>query len=232
MKKRVLVTGASKGIGRAVCEKLVKEGHIVLGISRTESALREMAQQLKEEAGAFYPYAFDLCEGEYYLLKGIVASQLGGIDAVINNAGALVNKPFLEITRADLELVYETNVYSLFRLLQEIWPHLGAGSHVVNITSMGGITGSAKFPGLTAYSSSKGAVSILTEVLQAEFEESGIVCNGLALGSVQTEMLEAAFPGYKAPLSPAEMADFITWFALSGHQFFKGKVLPVSLTNP
>lgn len=232
MKKRILVTGASKGIGRAVCERLVKDGHVVLGISRTESALREMGEELKGESGTFFPYAFDLCEGEYYLLKGVISSQLGGLDVVINNAGALVNKPFLEITRADLELVYETNVYSLFRLLQETWSFLGAGSHVVNITSMGGITGSAKFPGLTAYSSSKGAVSILTEVLQAEFEETGIVSNGLALGSVQTEMLEAAFPGYKAPLSPGEMAEFIEWFALNGQRYFKGKVLPVSVTNP
>ena len=100
------------------------------------------------------------------------------------------------------------------------------------ISSMGGIQGSAKFPGLAAYSSSKGAVITLTELLAEEYKETGPAFNALALGAVQTEMLEAAFPGYQAPVSAAEMAKYIGDFALTGHHYYNGKVLQVSKTTP
>ena len=104
--------------------------------------------------------------------------------------------------------------------------------HVLNITSMGGIQGSTKFPGLSAYSSSKGALIILTELLAQEFKESGPSFNALALGAVQTEMLEEAFPGYQAPVSAAQMAQYVIEFAMIGNQFYNGKVLPISSSTP
>jgi NAD(P)-dependent dehydrogenase (short-subunit alcohol dehydrogenase family) len=104
--------------------------------------------------------------------------------------------------------------------------------HVVTISSMGGVQGSAKFPGLSAYSSSKGAVITLTELLAEEFKETGPSFNVLALGAVQTEMLEEAFPGYKASVSALEMATYIQNFALTGHQLYNGKLLQVSNSTP
>ena len=106
------------------------------------------------------------------------------------------------------------------------------GSHVVTISSMGGIQGSVKFAGLSAYSSSKGAVITLSELLAEEYKEDGIAFNVLALGSVNTEMLQEAFPGYEAPLSAKEMADYIYNFALTGNKYYNGKVLQVSATTP
>jgi 3-oxoacyl-[acyl-carrier protein] reductase len=97
---------------------------------------------------------------------------------------------------------------------------------------MGGIQGSSKFPGLAAYSSSKGALITLTEMLAEEYKESNISFNALALGAVQTEMLAEAFPGYQASTTAREMARFIADFALNGHQFFNGKVLPVAHSTP
>jgi NAD(P)-dependent dehydrogenase (short-subunit alcohol dehydrogenase family) len=111
-------------------------------------------------------------------------------------------------------------------------PYLQKGSHVVTISSMGGIQGSLKFPGLSAYSSSKGAVITLSELLAEEYKELGIAFNVLALGAVQTEMLEEAFPGYQAPISAANMAQYIVDFTLTGNQYYNGKVLEVSSTNP
>ena len=105
-------------------------------------------------------------------------------------------------------------------------------SHVVIISSMGGIQGSVKFPGLSAYSSSKAAVINLTELLAEEYKESGPSFNVLALGAVQTEMLQEAFPGYKAPTTPSEMARFIGDFAFTGNKFFNGKILQVSNSTP
>ena len=97
---------------------------------------------------------------------------------------------------------------------------------------MGGIQGSTKFAGLSAYSSSKGAVITLSELLAEEFKEQGIAFNVLALGSVNTEMLQEAFPGYEAPLSPKQMAEYIFNFTLTGNQFYNGKVLQVSSSTP
>jgi NAD(P)-dependent dehydrogenase (short-subunit alcohol dehydrogenase family) len=97
---------------------------------------------------------------------------------------------------------------------------------------MGGVQGSVKFPGLSAYSSSKGAIITLTELLAEEYKETGPSFNVLALGSVQTEMLEEAFPGFKAPLSATEMAQYIMDFSLTGNKFYNGKILQVSSTTP
>jgi NAD(P)-dependent dehydrogenase (short-subunit alcohol dehydrogenase family) len=97
---------------------------------------------------------------------------------------------------------------------------------------MGGIQGSSKFPGLAAYSSSKGAVITLSELLAEEYKEQKISFNVLALGAVQTEMLAEAFPGYVAPLQPLDMAKYIADFSLKGHQFYNGKALQVSASTP
>lgn len=97
---------------------------------------------------------------------------------------------------------------------------------------MGGVQGSVKFPGLAAYSSSKAAVINLTELLAEEYKDSGISFNVLALGAVQTEMLEEAFPGYKASISAVEMANYIFDFSLNGQKYYNGKLLQVSNSTP
>ena len=105
-------------------------------------------------------------------------------------------------------------------------------AHVVNISSMGGVQGSKKFPGLSAYSASKAALQVLTECLAEEFKEENIAFNSLALGAVQTDMLAETFPGYKAPLKASEMAEFIADFAINGRRFYRGKTVQVSLSTP
>lgn len=97
---------------------------------------------------------------------------------------------------------------------------------------MGGVMGSVKFDGLSLYAATKGAVSILTESLAAEFAQQGVAVNALAFGAVDTDMLRTAFPNYKAPVTATEMGSFVADFALKGHKFFNGKVLPVSSSTP
>ena len=151
---------------------------------------------------------------------------------IIHNAGKLINKPFAEISQREFKEVYQVNVFSVALLTQKTLPYLEENSHVVTISSMGGIQGSLKFPGLAAYSSSKGAVITLSELLAEEYKEQKIAFNVLALGAVQTEMLQEAFPGYQAPIKPNEMANYIFDFATKGHRFYNGKVLEVSSTTP
>jgi len=154
------------------------------------------------------------------------------VDILINNAGKLINKPFTELTTEDFLDVYKVNVFGVAEITKNMIPFLVKNSHVVTISSMGGIQGSMKFPGLAAYSSAKGAVITLSELLAEEYKEQQIAFNVLAIGAVQTEMLEEAFPDYKAPLSASEMAEYMYDFALNGNKFYNGKVLQVSSTTP
>ena len=171
-------------------------------------------------------------ESQLDKVENFLSTTWENVDAIIHNAGSLVNKPFQELRQVDFESVYKVNVFAVANLTRICIPYLQKGSHVVTISSMGGIQGSLKFAGLAAYSSSKGAVITLSELLAEEYKEQGISFNVLALGSVQTEMLEEAFPGYQAPISAIEMAEYIYNFTLTGNKYFNGKVLEVSSTNP
>ncbi|TXB62640.1 SDR family NAD(P)-dependent oxidoreductase [Phaeodactylibacter luteus] len=228
--KNIIITGASRGIGRDTALQLAKEGHRVLAISRNEGALRALEA---EAGGQLQALPFDLTSTD---CRAVVAAadSWGHVDAVVNNAGYLLNKPFHETTGADWEKIMGVNFYGPARLLQMLRPYLQAAprAHVVNIGSMGGYQGSSKFPGLLAYSVSKGALAVLTECLAEEWKQEGVAVNCLALGAVQTEMLAAAFPGMQAPVSSEDMGGFLSYFTLHGHQFFNGKVLPVSVSTP
>tara|TARA_B100001059_G_scaffold170010_1_gene169932 strand:- start:19160 stop:19834 length:675 start_codon:yes stop_codon:yes gene_type:complete len=223
--KTLLVTGASRGVGFEICKQAAVEGHKVITLSRNITPLKGMQN--------IHPFAVDLSiESALVDFVEEIKTSFRSIDVLINNAGSLINKPFLEISSSEFEEVYKVNVFAVATLTRLLLPMINTDGHVLNITSIGGVQGSAKFPGLSAYSSSKGALIILTELLAEEFKESGPSFNALALGAVQTEMLEEAFPGYQAPHSAAQMADYIIDFALKGHQFYNGKILPISSSTP
>lgn len=221
--KRVIVTGASRGIGRALVDRFLDLGHEVWALSRNTVELKNIK--------GIHTVSIDLSD-EQQIVDWVQSCGVDHFDAVINNAGMLINKPFAETTYADFEAVYRVNVFGAAQLIRHLLPLLSTDSHILNISSMGGVNGTAKFPGLAAYSSSKGALGILTELLAEEFKDNGPRCNALALGAVQTEMLAEAFPDYKAPVSAAQMANYIADFSLNGHHLYNGKVLPISQSTP
>lgn len=231
----IIVTGSSKGIGFETVIKLCQKGHNVIAISRDKDKLNKLKYQCLEEAisGTITILPFDLESKniESILVKDI-AKYFSKIDALINNAGILINKPFEKITDEDFDRLFNIHVKSAFKLTKGLLPYFNDNAHIVNIGSMGGYQGSSKFPGLSVYSAAKGALAILTEALAEELKDRNVKINCLALGATQTEMLEAAFPGMKAPLQASEMATFICDFALWGHKFMNGKILPVSITTP
>jgi len=227
MSKHIIITGTSRGIGFEMVKQLSKQGHHILALSRNEAPVK--ALKLKNVT----TFPFDL--GDAYAYKKVedfISSTWHHVDVLINNAGMLLNKPFAETNISDFEEVYKTNVFGVAELTRVVLPFMRKEGHVVTISSMGGVQGSMKFPGLAAYSSSKGAVVTLTELLAEEYKDSGISFNVLALGAVQTEMLEEAFPGYKAPTSAVDMATYISDFALNGNKFYNGKLLQVSNSTP
>ncbi|MHC5202883.1 SDR family NAD(P)-dependent oxidoreductase [Myroides sp. LJL119] len=225
--KKILVTGTSRGIGLQVCKQLADQGHQVLALSRQES------KELVNLKNVTYLKVDITQEQDLSKIDLFIKDNWNSeLDIVINNAGQIVNKPFEELTLQDFNQVYKVNVFAVVRLIQVCLPFLKKKSHVVTISSMGGVQGVMKFGGLAAYSSSKGAVTILSELLAEEYKQREIYFNVIALGAVQTEMLQEAFPGYQAPLSPEEMAEFIVDFSLKGNKFFNGKVLQASSTTP
>jgi len=225
LKKNIIISGAGRGIGRATALLAASRGIQVFAISRNIENLKGIEN--------IHAFSVDLSD------KSAIASFCNevsiknlNIDVLINNAGKLENIPFKDSTVEVFESVYKVNVFGLAELTRQLLPKIDTKGHVVNISSMGGIQGSSKFPGLAAYSSSKGAVITLTELLAEEYKDKGPSFNALAFGAVQTEMLEEAFPGYQAPLSADQMGDYLLNFALKGHQFYNGKVLPVSAGTP
>ncbi|MEO8239636.1 MAG: SDR family NAD(P)-dependent oxidoreductase [Flavobacterium sp.] len=224
--KNIIVTGTSRGIGYELALQFANSGNKVLAISR------KIPQALLEHQNITC-LSVDLAdESALDVVEDFLSSAWKKVDAVVHNAGALLFKPFAETTQADFENIYKVNVFAVANLTRICLPYLEKGSHVVTISSIGGVRGSLKFAGLAAYSSSKGAVITLTELLAEEYKEKGISFNVLALGSVQTEMLQEAFPGYQAPISAEGMATYIYDFTLNGNKYFNGKVLEVSSTNP
>lgn len=227
MSKHIIITGTSRGIGFELVKQFAKQGHQVLALSRNDGPVN--ALNLKNVTA----FCFDLGDMEAYeKVEAFVLDQWKHVDVLINNAGQVLNKPFAKTTITDFEEVYRTNVYGVAELIRVLIPHMAQNSHIVNISSMGGVQGSMKFAGLSAYSSSKAAVITLTELLAEEYKDSGISFNVLALGAVQTEMLEEAFPGYEAPITAEEMANYLFNFGLNGHKFQNGKTIQLSVSTP
>ena len=232
----IIITGASSGVGFEAALELTLNGkHKVIALARSQDKLEkllEIAHGLNPDA-VIYALAFDVVHDEYTDLQAFIKSNFDNrVDILINNAGVLINKPFTQLLEMDFVEMLQSNFIGHVRIIQALLPLIPANGHIVNIGSMGGYQGSAKFPGLSAYSASKAALHTLTECLAFELADKEIKVNCLALGSAQTEMLEQAFPGYQSPVMAFEMGKYIADFALTGHRFYNGKVLPVAVGTP
>jgi short-subunit dehydrogenase len=227
----IIVNGGTKGIGRELVDNLAQDTNNKIFITaRTEAVLKNLSSSYSNVRTCSIDMS--LFDSQTKKFEESVLSYFKKVDILINLAGFLVAKDFLEMTNIEARLIMETNFFGPASLIRLVKPMMSAGSHIVNVSSMGGFQGSSKYRGLSYYSASKAAIACLTECLAVEFMESGISVNCLALGSVQTEMLNEAFPGYKAPVDAKQMAGFISEFALTGHRFFNGKILPVAVSNP
>jgi short-subunit dehydrogenase len=227
----IIVNGGTRGIGREVVDYLAQDiSNQIFVTGRNEKALSKISS-LYNNVQTF-SIDMSLFNDRQEKLRVAVSENFSIVDILINTAGFLITKGFLETADDEARLIMETNFFGPASLIRILKPMMPSGSHIVNISSMGGFQGSEKYAGLSYYSASKAALACLTECLAKEFKEFGISVNCLALGSVQTEMFEEAFPGYKAPVDAKQMAEFISDFALTGHKFFNGKILPVAVGNP
>ena len=223
----IIITGASRGIGFELAKLFSEAGHKVLALSRNIQPIEDL------QISNIKSIAMDLSiSSDIEKIISFLEINWNQVDILNNNAGRLLNKPFLETKMEEFEEVYKVNVFGVAAMTKGVLPMMSKNGHVVTISSMGGVQGSVKFPGLSAYSSSKAAVITMTELWAEEFKETGPSFNVLALGAVQTEMLQEAFPGYKAPITALEMAEYIKEFALNGNKLYNGKLLQVSSSTP
>lgn len=232
MSKHIIVVGSSSGIGRELVKIYAKENpdDQIWAFSRFTD---EESFSAFDEFPNVHPRKVDISSPHLEEVLSKLLFEIPSVDILINNAGLLVNKTFLELTRTDIETSYQTNIIGILLFTQAVVRKANPkGLHIVNISSMGGFQGSVKFPGLTAYSSSKAALVNFTELFAEEFKNTTVRMNCLCLGAVQTKMLETAFPGFTAEIQPIEMAKYIKDFSLSGYSFFNGKIIPISCTTP
>lgn len=227
----IIVNGGTRGIGKEVVNYLAQDkSNQILVTGRNEKVLNSLSNRYRNVHSLSIDMSVFDCQSEKF--RETVSDHFKRVDILINVAGSLVKKEFLDMENDEARMMMETNFFGPASVIRILQPMMSAGSHIVNVSSMGGFQGSTKYKGLSYYSASKAAIACLTECLADEFAEYGITVNCLALGAVQTEMLDEAFPGYKAPVDAMQMAEFISNFALTGHKFFNGKILPVALSNP
>jgi 3-oxoacyl-[acyl-carrier protein] reductase len=227
----IIVNGGSRGIGKEVVLFLSQDiNNQIIATGRNIMALKAFSSS----SSNIHAVETDLTNG-YELsanFRNKILRHFRRVDILINMAGALVSEEFMNIGEKDARIMMETNFFGPASAIRIVKPLMPEGSHILNISSMGGFQGSLKFKGLSYYSASKAAIACLSECLAEEFKGSGISVNCLALGSVQTEMLQEAFPGYKAPVKAGDIAQFISYFALNCHKFMNGKIIPVAVNNP
>lgn len=222
--KTIVITGTSSGIGHQICIQAAKMNYYVISVSRNIEPLKDI--------GGIESFAIDITNKDSVdeFIANLKSRKIK-IDILINNAGYLVSELFGDTTYDSFKKTFDVNVFGLAEITRSLIPIINSDGHVINISSIGGVNGSKKFPGLSAYSSSKAAVIALTEVLAEEYQ-NGPSFNVLALGAVQTKMLKEAFPDYNADTKPEEMAKYILDFAINGNKLFNGKLISVSNSNP
>lgn len=235
MMKNILITGCSRGIGYEIVKEFSgKENIQVLAISRSKKGLEQLKKECFLLNFKITVLSVDLIDKRSInQIINIIKSNFNNqLDGIIHNAGFLIKKQFTDISERELEDSFRVNFFAPFLLTQKLMPFFSKNAHVLFISSMGGVQGSKKFPGLSAYSTSKSTLITLTECLAEEFHTTDFTFNCLALGAVNTEMLNKAFPGYNAPISASEMGNFIVDFFFNGCKYFNGQLIPVSLTTP
>ncbi|MFC5824928.1 SDR family NAD(P)-dependent oxidoreductase [Nonomuraea insulae] len=184
--KTALVTGASRGIGRAIALRLAADGlRVAVNYARNEAAAKEVVGLIEQAGGSAFAVQADLgVQEDVRRLADRVASETDTLDVLVNNAGIGMSKPMTQEDEEAYERIFAVNVKGLFFLTQQVLPLVPDGGRIVNITS--GVARIA-FPEGIAYAMTKGAVQVFTLALAKELGPRGITVNNVAPGIIDTD---------------------------------------------
>jgi len=203
-KKRILLTGASAGIGEVLASLLANEGADLVLLARRKERLQKISEKIKQQQRSGKVILIDgditVPEVRHRAVQSAV-KQLGGLDILINNAGVGATALIENTTQETLRRMFEVNFFALFELTQLALPHLKRGTQpmVVNLSSVVGLRG---VPHYGAYGAAKFAVSGLSEVMRAEFAQNGIDVLLVCPGTTQTEFFDVLYQSTSAPSLP------------------------------
>ena len=208
-----LITGGGRGIGAATAEVLARKGAQVIVASRTQTELTATVARIQADGLDAAALTLDVAdEAAVDAAFAKIAAEQGRLDMLVNNAAILLGGPFAEMAMADWDRLLAVNLRGAvlcarqaFRLMRE------RGGAIVNVSSLGGVPGTEKFPGYAAYTVSKFALTGLTEALAAEGREYSIRVNAVAPGAVDTTMLRQAAPHLRTRTGPADVAKVIAF---------------------
>ncbi|MBI5762197.1 MAG: SDR family oxidoreductase [Planctomycetes bacterium] len=206
-----IVTGAGRGIGRAIAQRLAKSGASVVAVARTLSQITETCSLIKANGGTAIPIAADVTqEADVSRLVEQTIAAFGRVDVLVNNAGVAPLMRIEQTSTDDFDTVIATNVRAVFLCCRAVWaPMAKAGSGaIVNISSVGAFD---PFPGFAAYGAAKAFVNTYTKALAAEGAERNIRVYAVAPGAVETTMLRGAFPDFPTDkvLAPDDVAALV-----------------------
>jgi NAD(P)-dependent dehydrogenase (short-subunit alcohol dehydrogenase family) len=211
----VVITGASRGLGRAAARRLASDGHLVVATARNPASLAELCTKLAAGGHRIEPHSLDVTDdASVATLRDWLAERFGRVDVLINNAGILIDHystSVLELDLADLRATLETNLFGMVRVTQALLPLMRASraGRVVNLASGMGQLAEME-AGAPAYRMSKTAVNAFTRILAAEMAAAG---NGIKVNSVCPGWVRTDLGGPEAPRSVDEGIDTVVWLA-------------------
>ncbi|GIV41286.1 MAG: short-chain dehydrogenase [Vicingaceae bacterium] len=226
----ILITGVSSGIGLSLAKQISAQQIPLIGITSDikKATLQWEKNGIPVNSTDSLLIEADISSAELKHKIETLLPQNIRIRHIICNSAIMIKKNFFEFTRDDFQHTYQTNVWSIINTIQSCFPFLSFPSTVTLIGSMGGIPFTQKFKDLTLYSSSKGAVTVLTELLAQDLKEHHINVNCLALGSVDTPMFRQTFPGYQAQYTPDQIAQFIIHFISHHAPLVSGQIITIT----
>src|SRR5579859_8017766 len=226
----IIITGAGRGIGRATAMRFAREGARVVLFSHTAATLAQVAREIESEGYSVLSIAGDVSnEEDVVSLFQRVMETYGRVDVLVNCAGIVAVKPFVDMDVATWDSIIGVNLRGTFLCCREAF-RIMAEQHsgvILNLSSLSGVKGVEKFPGLSAYNVSKAGVASLTEILAVEGKPYNIRVCAVSPGAVDTEMLRQAAPHLHAGMTPGDMAEILLFLVDDSGRMLSGTNLEI-----
>ena len=228
-----IITGAGRGVGRATARLFAQAGACVVLFSRTAQQLAEAVAEITGEggnAGNTLTVVGDVSrEEDVQRLFQKTMETFGRVDVLVNCAGIVAVRPFVEMDVATWDAVLGVNLRGTFLCCQAAFRIMAAQQQgvIINLSSLSGVKGVEKFPGLSAYNVSKAGVAGLTEILAVEGKPYNIRVSAVSPGAVDTAMLRQAAPHLKAGMTPTDLAELLLFLADDSGRMLSGSNIEI-----